>query len=112
MPNGALSCWQTVPCGRKGTGQQVPLPISGLTAWQGLFDHGRLTAGQTVLIHGAAGGVGSIAVAARARSGSSKSIGTRLPLDRTPYSVSARDAFADLQTDPLRMPERLTWSST
>src|SRR6201991_2653393 len=38
------------------------LPISGLAAWQGLFDHGRLTAGQTVLIHGAAGGVGSIAV--------------------------------------------------
>ena len=38
------------------------LPISGLTAWQGLFDHGRLRAGQTVLVHGAAGGVGSIAV--------------------------------------------------
>src|ERR1700754_3967394 len=37
------------------------LPISGLSAWQGLFDHGRLAAGQTVLIHGAAGGVGSIA---------------------------------------------------
>ncbi|MEZ0075463.1 NADP-dependent oxidoreductase [Planotetraspora sp. GP83] len=32
------------------------LPISGLTAWEGLFDHGRLAAGQTVLIHGAAGG--------------------------------------------------------
>jgi len=38
------------------------MPISGLTAWQGLFDHARLTTGQTVLIHGAAGGVGSIAV--------------------------------------------------
>ena len=38
------------------------LPISGLTAWQGLMDHARLTTGQTVLIHGAAGGVGSIAV--------------------------------------------------
>src|SRR5262249_57765647 len=31
------------------------LPISGLTAWQGLFDHGRLQAGQSVLAHGAAG---------------------------------------------------------
>ena len=31
------------------------VPISGLTAWQALFDHGRLTAGQTALIHGAAG---------------------------------------------------------
>ncbi|MEV6919318.1 NADP-dependent oxidoreductase [Amycolatopsis sp. NPDC051106] len=38
------------------------LPISGLTAWQGLFDHAGLTTGQTVLINGAAGGVGSIAV--------------------------------------------------
>ncbi|MEU8817859.1 NADP-dependent oxidoreductase [Actinoplanes sp. NPDC048796] len=38
------------------------LPISGLTAWQGLFDHGRLRCGQTVLIHGAAGSVGSLAV--------------------------------------------------
>jgi NADPH:quinone reductase-like Zn-dependent oxidoreductase len=32
------------------------LPISGLTAWQALFDHARLRTGQTVLIHGAAGG--------------------------------------------------------
>jgi NADPH:quinone reductase-like Zn-dependent oxidoreductase len=31
------------------------LPISGLTAWQGLFEHGRLQAGQSVLVHGAAG---------------------------------------------------------
>lgn len=38
------------------------LPISGLTAWQGLFEHGHLAAGQTVLIHGVAGAVGSIAV--------------------------------------------------
>jgi NADPH:quinone reductase-like Zn-dependent oxidoreductase len=38
------------------------LPISGLTAWQGLFDHAHLTTGQTVLVHGAAGGVGSLAV--------------------------------------------------
>src|SRR5205085_5143404 len=36
------------------------LPISGLTAWQGLFDHGRLQSGQTVLAHGAAGAVGSV----------------------------------------------------
>jgi NADPH:quinone reductase-like Zn-dependent oxidoreductase len=35
--------------------------MTGLTAWQGLFDHGRLQAGQTVLVHGAAGAVGSMA---------------------------------------------------
>ena len=37
-------------------------PISALTAWQGLMERGRLVAGQRVLIHGAAGGVGCIAV--------------------------------------------------
>jgi NADPH:quinone reductase-like Zn-dependent oxidoreductase len=37
------------------------LVMSGLTAWQGLFDHGRLRAGQSVLVHGAAGVVGSMA---------------------------------------------------
>src|ERR1700749_2585173 len=36
------------------------LPISGLTAWQGLFDHGHLQAGQSVLAHGAAGAVGTM----------------------------------------------------
>src|SRR3954454_17879371 len=36
------------------------LPISGLTAWQGLFQHGRLEAGQSVLAHGAAGAVGTM----------------------------------------------------
>src|SRR4051812_5250416 len=36
------------------------LPISGLTAWQGLFEHGRLQAGQSILVHGAAGAVGSL----------------------------------------------------
>src|SRR5262245_58529628 len=37
-------------------------PISALTAWQGLIERGRLVAGQRVLIHGAAGGVGAFAV--------------------------------------------------
>lgn len=38
------------------------LPVGALTAWQGLFEHGRLAAGQRVLIAGAAGGVGAYAV--------------------------------------------------
>ena len=41
------------------------LPISGLTALQGLFDHGHLQAGQSVLAHGAAGAVGTMVDAAR-----------------------------------------------
>lgn len=48
--------------------QAAAVPLAGLTAWQGLFDHGRLQAGQRALIHGAAGGVGHFAVQfARAR---------------------------------------------
>lgn len=38
------------------------VPLAGQTAWQALFDHGRLERGQTVLIHGASGGVGMFAV--------------------------------------------------
>jgi NADPH:quinone reductase-like Zn-dependent oxidoreductase len=38
------------------------VPLAGLTAWQGLFDHGHLQAGQRVLIHGGGGGVGHLAV--------------------------------------------------
>jgi len=52
------------------------LPISGLTAWQGLFQHGRLRAGQPVLAHGAAGAVGSV-VTQLARESGAYVIGTR-----------------------------------
>jgi NADPH:quinone reductase-like Zn-dependent oxidoreductase len=42
--------------------QAAAVPLAALTAWQGLFDHGNLKQGQSVLIHGAAGGVGHFAV--------------------------------------------------
>ena len=42
--------------------QAAAVPLSALTAWQALFDHAGLIAGQTVLVHGAAGGVGVFAV--------------------------------------------------
>jgi NADPH:quinone reductase-like Zn-dependent oxidoreductase len=42
--------------------QAASVPLAALTAWQALFTHAHLTAGQTALIHGAAGGVGSYAV--------------------------------------------------
>jgi len=51
-----------------GAPQNIPLadaaalPLVGLTAWQALFDHGKLTAGQRVLINGAGGAVGGYAV--------------------------------------------------
>jgi NADPH:quinone reductase-like Zn-dependent oxidoreductase len=42
--------------------ESAAIPMPALTAWQGLFDHGRLAAGERVLIHGAAGAVGGLAV--------------------------------------------------
>jgi NADPH:quinone reductase-like Zn-dependent oxidoreductase len=42
--------------------QSAAVTLSGLTAWQALFDHADLTEGQRILIHGAAGGVGGLAV--------------------------------------------------
>jgi NADPH:quinone reductase-like Zn-dependent oxidoreductase len=76
------------------------LPISGLTAWQGLFDHARLTTGQTVLIHGAAGGVGSIAVQL-AREAGARVIGTGRAADRDTALGLGADAFVDLQANRL-----------
>ncbi|MGW5363396.1 NADP-dependent oxidoreductase [Actinopolymorpha pittospori] len=76
------------------------LPISGLTAWQGLFDHGRLATGQTVLIHGAAGGVGSIAVQL-AREAGARVIGTGRSAHRDQVLALGADTFLDLQTEKL-----------
>ncbi|AQZ67747.1 Quinone oxidoreductase [[Actinomadura] parvosata subsp. kistnae] len=76
------------------------LPISGLTAWQGLFDHGRLTTGQTVLVHGAAGGVGSIAVQL-AREAGAVVIGTGRAADRDVVLDLGARAFLDLDADEL-----------
>jgi NADPH:quinone reductase-like Zn-dependent oxidoreductase len=76
------------------------LPISGLTAWQGLIDHARLTTGQTVLIHGAAGGVGSIAVQL-AREAGARVIGTGRAADRETALGLGVSAFLDLQADKL-----------
>ena len=42
--------------------EAAAVPVIVITAWQALFDHARLTQGQSVLIHGAAGGVGAYAV--------------------------------------------------
>jgi NADPH:quinone reductase-like Zn-dependent oxidoreductase len=76
------------------------LPISGLTAWQGMFDHGRLAVGQTALIHGATGGVGSIAVQL-AREVGARVIGTGRAADRETALGLGVDAFVDLQADQL-----------
>jgi NADPH:quinone reductase-like Zn-dependent oxidoreductase len=76
------------------------LPISGLTAWQGLFEHGRLQAGQSVLVHGAAGAVGSI-VAQLAREAGAYVIGTGRAADRQTVLDFGAQEFVDLENDVL-----------
>jgi NADPH:quinone reductase-like Zn-dependent oxidoreductase len=49
--------------------QAAALPVAALTAWQALFDHGGLQAGQRVLIAGASGGVGHLAIQFAKRAG-------------------------------------------
>jgi NADPH:quinone reductase-like Zn-dependent oxidoreductase len=76
------------------------LPMPGLTAWQGLFVHAGLTTGQTVVVHGAAGGVGSIAVQL-AREVGAYVIGTGRSDDRDVALALGAQAFVDLGADPL-----------
>jgi NADPH:quinone reductase-like Zn-dependent oxidoreductase len=76
------------------------LPISGLTAWQGLFTHAHLVTGQTVLIHGAAGAVGSIAVQL-AREVGARVIGSGRTEHRDTVLGLGADIFVDLQHDGL-----------
>jgi NADPH:quinone reductase-like Zn-dependent oxidoreductase len=76
------------------------LPISGLTAWQGLFEHGRLRSGQSVLAHGAAGAVGSMATQL-ARSAGAWVIGTGRSADRQKALDFGAQEFVDLDNDAL-----------
>jgi NADPH:quinone reductase-like Zn-dependent oxidoreductase len=76
------------------------LPISGLTAWQGLFDHGHLQAGQTVLAHGAAGAVGAM-VTQMAREAGAYVIGTGRAADRQKAVDFGAHEFVDLDNDAL-----------
>jgi NADPH:quinone reductase-like Zn-dependent oxidoreductase len=76
------------------------LPISGLTAWQGLFQHGRLQAGQSVLAHGAAGAVGTM-VTQLAREAGAYVIGTGRAADRQKALDFGAHEFVDLENDAL-----------
>ena len=76
------------------------LPISGLTAWQGLFEHGRLQAGQSVIVHGVAGAVGSM-VTQLAREFGAYVIGTGRAADRQKAVDFGAMEFVDLDNDAL-----------
>ena len=79
-------------------GASVAMP--GLTAWQGLFEHGRLQAGQTILVHGAAGAVGSM-VTQLAREAGACVIGTGRAADRQKALDFGAQEFVDLDNDTL-----------
>lgn len=76
------------------------LPISGLTAWQGLVEHGRLRVGQSVLVHGAAGAVGSM-VTQLAREFGAYVIGTGRAADRQTALDFGANEFVDLDSNAL-----------
>jgi NADPH:quinone reductase-like Zn-dependent oxidoreductase len=76
------------------------LVMSGLTAWQGLFEHGRLQAGQSVLVHGAAGVVGSMATQL-AREAGAYVIGTGRATGRQTALDFGAQEFVDLDNDAL-----------
>ncbi|MBR0821107.1 NADP-dependent oxidoreductase [Bradyrhizobium liaoningense] len=77
------------------------LPMPGLTAWQGLFVHGHLQAGQSVLAHGAAGVVGSM-VTQLAREAGAYVIGTGRAADRQAVLDFGANEFVDLENDALK----------
>jgi NADPH:quinone reductase-like Zn-dependent oxidoreductase len=76
------------------------LAMPGLTAWQGLFEHGRLRAGQTVLVHGAAGVVGSMATQL-AREAGAYVIGTGRAAARQEALDFGAQEFVNLDNDSL-----------
>jgi len=76
------------------------VPRAGLTAWQALFDHGRLGQGQTVVIHGAGGAVGSTAVQL-ARWAGAEVIGTGRSHSRELVTELGAQRFIALDADRL-----------
>jgi NADPH:quinone reductase-like Zn-dependent oxidoreductase len=96
------------------------VPISGLTAWQAVFERGNLEAGQSVLIHGGAGGVGSIAIQLAVWKGAFvattvseaniefvRTLGAHQPIDPGTVQVMASRKWAKM---PRRSRCRKAWS--
>jgi NADPH:quinone reductase-like Zn-dependent oxidoreductase len=75
-------------------------PMAALTAWQALFVHAHLKAGQTVVIHGAGGGVGTMAVQLAVSAGA-RVIGTGRPNARELVLQLGAEHYLDLEHDGL-----------
>jgi NADPH:quinone reductase-like Zn-dependent oxidoreductase len=94
------------------------IPLAALTAWQGLFDHGNLQAGQKVIIHAAAGGVGLfalqfakwkgayvVATASERNIDFLKSVGADEVIDYTKHTLTEKTNNADVVLDSVATPE-------
>jgi len=102
---GGYAEYVTVPaqlCVRKPAklnhAEAAAVPLAALTAWQGLFDHGRLMSGQRVLIHGGAGGVGHFAIQFAKASGAI--VSTTVAAEDKPFVLSlGADQAIDYKTE-------------
>jgi NADPH:quinone reductase-like Zn-dependent oxidoreductase len=103
--------------------EAAAVPLAALSAWQGLFDHGRLAAGERVLIHGATGGVGQFATPLASHHGAhviatastrgvsrARELGADIVIDRTAGPWDAGIEPVDLVFDTAGG-ERLTGSA-
>src|SRR3954468_20467839 len=75
-------------------GDAAALPVVGLTAWQALFEHADLRAGQRILVNGASGAVGGYAVQL-AKSVGAHVIGTATPRTREQVRTQGADQIVD-----------------
>ena len=78
--------------------EAAAIPQAGLTSWQALFDHGHLESGQTVVIHGAGGGVGAIGVQLAHWAGAHV-IGTGRAAPASALLELGADEFVDVEQD-------------
>lgn len=98
--------------------QSAAIPLAALTAWQGLFDHGNLQAGQKVVIHAAAGGVGLfalqfakwkgayvVATASERNADFLKSVGADEVIDYTKYTLTEKTGDIDVVLDSIATEE-------
>ena len=76
------------------------LPLAGLTAWQALFRHGELTGEDTLVVLGAAGGVGNLAVQLANHAGA-RVLGIGRNKDRTATLEAGASSFVDPDHEPL-----------
>ncbi|MEU8248148.1 NADP-dependent oxidoreductase [Nonomuraea sp. NPDC048916] len=76
------------------------IPVAGLTAWQAVFEHARVTPGQRVLVNGAGGGIGLFAVQLAKRAGATV-IATASPRSRAAVRGLGADEVVDYTASPL-----------